>query len=89
MGSWGLGPLSVAGRGRSVAGPWKRKLCQKPRAARLYGVLNYAMAIPDTPDRTYVLERGCGVCVGKRRFSRDIGERPACLAARSHSNVIF
>ena len=68
MRSRGLDPQSLAGRGGSVAGSWRKKLCQKPRAARLYGVLNCDMAIPDTPDRTYVLERGCGVCVGKRTY---------------------
>lgn len=36
---------------------------------RLYGVLNYDMAISDTPDVTLVLKRGCGVCVGKRTSS--------------------
>ena len=45
-----------------------KKLCQKPLAARLYGVLNYETAISDTLDRTYVLERVYGVCVGKGRF---------------------
>ena len=29
--------------------------------------VNYEMAISDTPDRTYVLERDCGVCVWKGR----------------------
>jgi len=52
-----------------MAGSWRKKLCQKPRAARLYGVLNYDMAVSDTPHGTYVLRRDCGVCVGKRTIS--------------------
>ena len=51
-----------------VAGSRRKKLCQKPLAARLNGILNYDMAISDTPDRTFVLERNCGVCVGKQTY---------------------
>ncbi len=52
-----------------MASSWRKKLVENLLAARLYGVLNYDMAISDTPDRTYVLEEGCGVCVGKGTYS--------------------
>ncbi len=49
---------------------YRQNLLKRKRGlpARLYGVMNYEMAISDISDRTYVLERVCGVCVGKRRF---------------------
>ena len=53
-------------------------MSQKPAAARLYGVLNYDMAISDTLDRTYVLERGCGVCVGKRTIFGTVSNLLGC-----------
>jgi len=60
-------------RGRGVGGRLAAKEAVSETscgsAARLYGVSNYDMAISDTPDRTYVLEGGSGVCVGKRTNS--------------------
>jgi len=42
------------------------------------------MAISDTPDRTYVLERGCGVSVGKGTiFGTTINDLPRVLVAVS------
>ena len=43
---------------RVLAGVWRKKLVENLLPARLYGVLNYEMAISDTLDRTYVLEGG-------------------------------
>jgi hypothetical protein len=55
---------SPPGRG----GEQGEKIRGNPLVARLYGIMNYDMAISDTPDITYVLEMGCGVCLGKRTF---------------------
>ena len=53
---------------RSARGipPGGRTAIEAARPTAIRCVLNYDMAISGTPDRTYVLERGCSVCVGKR-----------------------
>ena len=59
--------------------------------ARLYGVLNYDMAISDTLERTYVLERDCGVCVGNRTYSDmllPVSEPGVCLIGIPYSRAM-
>ncbi len=47
---------------------------------RVYRFLNFEMAISDTPDRTYVLERSCGVCFEKGRVDGTIGSHSAVVS---------
>ncbi len=63
-------PWHPPAAGGLVAGSRRKKLCQEPPAGTALQGFDFAMAISDTPDTTYVLERGCGVCVEKGRFLR-------------------
>ena len=60
-----LWPPPAGGLG---AGSWRNRLCQEPPGGTALWGSDFDMAISDTLDRTYVLGRDCGVCVGKGRL---------------------
>ena len=56
-------------QGGSLAGLWRKKLCQEPPAGTALRGFDFDMAISDTLDRTYVLDKGVAVYAsGKERF---------------------
>ncbi len=71
----------------SMAGSWRRKLSQEPLAGTALRRFELRHGNTDTADRTYVLERGCGVCVVKRRYSDTLGpaQRPTPFFPRPES----
>ena len=75
--AWGWG---IGGRVAKEAG-------RKPLASTALRRFELEMAISDTPARTYVLERVCGVCVAKGRFSWTIVELAGSMLLHGDTRI--
>ena len=69
-------------QGGSVAGLWRKKLCQEPPGGTALRAFDFDMAISDTLDRTYVPDKGL------RRLRQERNVFRASLARTGHALLV-
>ncbi len=67
---------------------WRKKLCREPPGGTALRAFDFGMAISDTLDRTYVLDKGLRRLRRKRNVSWDLDHAPADFRGTTHGETV-